>query len=210
MRAPLTTIFSSPWPGACLRAALMMGGWYHKIGRLTITLHQVVSSPDLQNDLYMNALRKHIENRLTPRQFEVFKLVAKGFTNSEIATSLDIGKRTVQTHHDEVNKRLGANIALLTQLAYVAGFIGPTDAVVQGNLTPRQRQVALLIADGKLSKEIASELDLGVRTVETHRERIMRKWDVHNASQLTLKALSLGIAMNKYPLAKVLTTAKAC
>ena len=42
-------------------------------------------------------------------------------------------------------------------------------------LTNREREVLILIAEGLSNKEIACKLDVGVRTVETHRERIMRK-----------------------------------
>ena len=60
-------------------------------------------------------------------------------------------------------------------------------------LTPREREVLLHIADGLSNKEIASALDIGVRTVETHRERIMRKLDIHTIAGLTRFAISQGM-----------------
>src|SRR5262249_15990204 len=49
----------------------------------------------------------------------------------------------------------------------------------QASLTNREREVLVLIAEGLQNKEIASQLGVGVRTVETHRERIMRKLNIH-------------------------------
>jgi two-component system nitrate/nitrite response regulator NarL len=60
-------------------------------------------------------------------------------------------------------------------------------------LTNREREVLTQIAEGLSNKEIASALGVGVRTVETHRERIMRKLDIHNVAGLTKFAISKGL-----------------
>ena len=60
-------------------------------------------------------------------------------------------------------------------------------------LSDRERQVLALIAGGKSNKEIAVALDIGVRTTETHRERIMRKLDIHSVAGLTKFAIANGI-----------------
>lgn len=60
-------------------------------------------------------------------------------------------------------------------------------------LTNREREVLMLIADGLSNKEIACHLNLGVRTVETHRERMMRKLDIHSVAGLTRYAISTGL-----------------
>jgi DNA-binding NarL/FixJ family response regulator len=60
-------------------------------------------------------------------------------------------------------------------------------------LTNREREVLMLIADGLSNKEIACQLNVGVRTVETHRERIMRKLDIHSVAGLTKYAISSGL-----------------
>jgi two-component system nitrate/nitrite response regulator NarL len=60
-------------------------------------------------------------------------------------------------------------------------------------LSERERQVLGLIAEGKSNKEIAVALDIGVRTTETHRERIMRKLDIHSVAGLTKFAIANGI-----------------
>ena len=56
-------------------------------------------------------------------------------------------------------------------------------------LTPREREIVQLLAEGKSSKEVAVALGLSVKTVETHRSNIMRKLDLHSVSDLVLYAV---------------------
>jgi two-component system nitrate/nitrite response regulator NarL len=60
-------------------------------------------------------------------------------------------------------------------------------------LTTREREVLVLIAQGRSNKEIASSLGIGVRTIETHRERIMRRLDIHSVAGLTKFAIANGL-----------------
>jgi len=66
------------------------------------------------------------------------------------------------------------------------------DAAGLQSLTIREREVLIRIADGLSNKEIADALGLGVRTIETHRERAMRKLDIHTVAGLTKYALAQG------------------
>jgi DNA-binding NarL/FixJ family response regulator len=50
------------------------------------------------------------------------------------------------------------------------------------------------IAEGRSNKEIASDLGIGVRTIETHRERIMHKLNIHSVAGLTKFAITNGLA----------------
>lgn len=59
-------------------------------------------------------------------------------------------------------------------------------------LTPREREVLALIARGLTNKEIAAELRLSVKTVETHRAKLMEKLDTHTAAGLIRYALTKG------------------
>ena len=63
----------------------------------------------------------------------------------------------------------------------------------QQPLTDREREVLSLIAEGLLNKQIADRLGIGVRTIETHRERIMRKLDIHTVAGLTKYAIARGM-----------------
>ncbi len=60
-------------------------------------------------------------------------------------------------------------------------------------LSDREKEVLVQISNGKSNKEIASMLGIGVRTIETHRERIMRKLDIHSVAGLTKFAISHGL-----------------
>jgi DNA-binding NarL/FixJ family response regulator len=56
-------------------------------------------------------------------------------------------------------------------------------------LTPRERQVTQLLAEGKSTKDVASILNLSVKTAETHRSNIMGKLGIHSVSELVLYAV---------------------
>ena len=60
-------------------------------------------------------------------------------------------------------------------------------------LSEREREVLVLIAEGHSNKEIAKHLGVGVRTVETHRERIMDKLSIHSIAGLTKFAIAKGM-----------------
>jgi two-component system, NarL family, nitrate/nitrite response regulator NarL len=60
-------------------------------------------------------------------------------------------------------------------------------------LTSREMEVLQLIAEGKANKETASELGIGIKTVEKHREHLMQKLNIHDTAGLTRHAISAGI-----------------
>ncbi|BBP03894.1 DNA-binding response regulator [Sulfuriferula plumbiphila] len=60
-------------------------------------------------------------------------------------------------------------------------------------LTPREREVLCLLAEGKRSSEIAWELFIAVSTVDVHRRNIMNKLDLHNIAELTKYAIREGL-----------------
>lgn len=60
-------------------------------------------------------------------------------------------------------------------------------------LTPRQREVLQLIAEGKTTKAIAKRLDIGVKTVETHRMQLMERLGVRTIPELVRCAIRLGV-----------------
>jgi DNA-binding NarL/FixJ family response regulator len=67
-------------------------------------------------------------------------------------------------------------------------------------LTSREMEVLQLIAEGKANKETASELGIGIKTVEKHREHLMEKLDIHDTAGLTRYAISAGIIENSVQL----------
>jgi DNA-binding NarL/FixJ family response regulator len=64
---------------------------------------------------------------------------------------------------------------------------------VQVELSRREREILQLIAEGKSTKEIASMLNVSVKTVETHRQHVMQKIGAHNIAALTKYAIREGL-----------------
>jgi DNA-binding NarL/FixJ family response regulator len=76
------------------------------------------------------------------------------------------------------------------------GYLRPHNQNETSNqcvLTPREREVIQLVAEGKSTKEVATALNLSVKTAETHRTNLMRKLDLHSIADLTLYAVRNGI-----------------
>lgn len=74
----------------------------------------------------------------------------------------------------------------------VGSGASPLDA-----LTPRQREILQMIAEGLTTKEIAKTLDLGVKTVETHRSDLMRRLDIHEVAGLVRYAVRVGLVSSE-------------
>jgi DNA-binding NarL/FixJ family response regulator len=82
----------------------------------------------------------------------------------------------------------------------VEGFLGRDAAAGVGarvdaadGLTPRQREVLQLVAEGKSTKDVARLLDLSVKTVETHRGQIMERLQIHDLAGLVRYAIRTGL-----------------
>jgi DNA-binding NarL/FixJ family response regulator len=70
---------------------------------------------------------------------------------------------------------------------------GAAEPASEQPLTPRERDVLRGIANGRTNKEVASLLGISHRTVETHRENIMRKLTIHSVAGLTRYAIDHGL-----------------
>lgn len=68
----------------------------------------------------------------------------------------------------------------------VNDYLGPVVRRLQpgGRITPRERQLACLLADGYSSKEAASVMNISVKTADTHRASLMRKLDARNVADV--------------------------
>jgi DNA-binding NarL/FixJ family response regulator len=62
------------------------------------------------------------------------------------------------------------------------------------DLTPRQREVLILIAEGRTTKEIAQQLNISVKTVESHRGQLMDRLNIHDIAGLVKYAIKFGLA----------------
>jgi len=76
--------------------------------------------------------------------------------------------------------------------AVVQAYLAKTE-LPYDPLTPRERQVLQLIAEGKTTKEAAIVLDVSVKTAETHRTNLMEKLDIHSTAGLVRYAIRRGL-----------------
>ena len=60
-------------------------------------------------------------------------------------------------------------------------------------VTPRQREILELLAEGRSAKEIAAILSISTRTVESHKYQMMEAWGLHNSAELVTFAIKLGV-----------------
>jgi DNA-binding NarL/FixJ family response regulator len=71
--------------------------------------------------------------------------------------------------------------------------LSAADASSPGALTPREREVLQLLAEGQTTKQIAIQLHVSAKTVETHRVHIMDRLELHSVAELTKYAIREGI-----------------
>ena len=83
----------------------------------------------------------------------------------------------------------------VAQIALRQMMSGSAQGANNRELSPREREVLIGIAKGLSNKEIASHLNIGTRTVETHRDNLMRKLDIRSVGGLTKYALANGLVM---------------
>jgi len=82
---------------------------------------------------------------------------------------------------------LGPGMSKAIVDAYLSGSAAPAD-----HLTPRERQVLQLVAEGRTTKEIARLLGVGIKTAESHRTHLMDKLDIHDTAGLVRYAIRKG------------------
>jgi DNA-binding NarL/FixJ family response regulator len=120
-------------------------------------------------------------------------------TDHAAKSAIQIGAKGLILKSDAARELVVAVEAIQKNLSY---FNARTKQVVQesdlrGNrrqldketLTPRERQVTQLLAEGRSTKEVAAILKLSVKTAETHRSNIMSKLGLHSVSELVLYAV---------------------
>jgi DNA-binding NarL/FixJ family response regulator len=60
-------------------------------------------------------------------------------------------------------------------------------------LTDREKEVLQLLAEGRSNKEVATLLEVGLSTIETHRANLMQKLNLHNTAEIVLYAVRKGL-----------------
>lgn len=119
---------------------------------------------------------------------EAFKAGATGYLLKRSAASeLLQAVQSVMNGHNYVTP-------LIAKSLIQSMVTGRTPAVQTGHkLTPRQREVLQLVAEGNTVKEIATALDISPKTVEFHKTQLMEQLDIHTTAELTRYALAHGL-----------------
>jgi len=116
---------------------------------------------------------------------EVLEAGARGYLlKSDAASQLIAAIETLRVHKPYLTSKV--NDVILT------GYLGgkpPRGETSGGRLTPREREIVQLLAEGLTNKEVATTLHISVKTAETHRTNIMRKLDLHSVSELVRYAV---------------------
>lgn len=92
---------------------------------------------------------------------------------------------------------LGGKMYLSTEIANIVikdYLQGGGDESVFSVLTPREREVLQLMAEGKSSRQIADHLVISIKTVETHRMQLMHKLQIFSVAELTKYAIREGLS----------------
>jgi DNA-binding NarL/FixJ family response regulator len=129
-------------------------------------------------DLKLMFLSMHAESKFVRQAMEVG---AKGYLSKRAtAEELMLGIRTVLNGGTYVGTRAHAD--------------GDPEHVEEGMLTERQKEVLRLISQGCSAKEIATRLNISVRTAEFHRAAIMDRLKLHSTAMMTRYAVERGLA----------------
>ncbi|MBI4547433.1 MAG: response regulator transcription factor [Ignavibacteriae bacterium] len=120
---------------------------------------------------------------------EMLSAGAKGYLLKDCAVDeLDRAIKTVLANKVYVSPDVAGTVVQ----DYVQ-HVERTKSVVPSKLTAKEREVLQLIAEGHSTKEIASRLNVSIQTIDTHRQHIMEKLDLHSVAELTKYAIREGL-----------------
>lgn len=101
------------------------------------------------------------------------------------------GEELLEAIQSVLNDRIYISPGLSSE--HLERFRDPARAAANLRLSPREREVLQLIAEGRAAKEIAHVLSVSVKTVDFHRENIKRKLGLRSTAELTKHALEEGL-----------------
>ncbi len=134
------------------------------------------------------ALSMHYDKQFVS---EIFKAGASGYLLKDCAfDELEHAIRVVIDNKTYVNPQIASLV--------VESLVSQPSAINTGTqsfslLTEREREVLQLIADGNSTKQIASQLNVSAKTIESHRRQVMGKLNIRNVAELTKFAIREGI-----------------
>ena len=139
-----------------------------------------------QPDVRILALSMHSDKRYISSMLQAG---ASGYLLKDCAF-----KELVQAIHTVSRRQvyLSPSIAALITDDYVRQLMAK-DGSPASLLSPKEREVLQLMAEGHSTKQIAATLFLSVKTIETHRQQIMEKLDIHSVAELTKFAIREGL-----------------
>ncbi len=151
-----------------------------RITRAHASMRVVMLSMHANEEYVLRALRAGVAGyMLKDASASDLEAALRAVMRDEIYLSPAISKRVVEDYV----KRTGAETA-------------PSGPAAPG-LTPRQREILQLIAEGHSTKEIADRLGVSVKTVETHRAQIMDRLDIHDVAGLVRYAIRTGMVSSE-------------
>ncbi|WP_028240893.1 response regulator [Stutzerimonas azotifigens] len=185
-----------------IRALLALTRWIEVVGEAASGQEALALAEQARPDLLlvdiglkdMNGLE--LTRRLGERHPQIRILILSMYENQEyVSTSVKVGARGYVLK-DAPSREIVAAIKAVAEggTFYTGGLAGKLDAgeAEDGGLTPRERQVLVLLARGLNNKQMARELAISVRTVETHRLSIRRKLDIDKPADLVTHAIKYG------------------
>ena len=121
---------------------------------------------------------------------EVLKAGARGYVLKSDADQNLIAAVEAMIQHKPF---LTSGVTDVVLSEFLSSRTAPLDMPPGRNVTPREREIIQLLAEGKSNKDIANMLSLSLYTVETHRSNILRKLNLHTVPDLILYAVRKGV-----------------
>jgi DNA-binding NarL/FixJ family response regulator len=129
------------------------------------------------------ALSMHSDERFVS---EMLKAGASGYLLKDCALDeLDRAIRTVLANQTYISPTIAGTV--------VKDYVHQLETGRPSVLSPREREVLQMIAEGKSAKQIAYQLKVSIKTVEAHRKHIMEKLDIYSVAELTKYAIRAGV-----------------
>ena len=117
---------------------------------------------------------------------EVLAAGARGYVLKSDAGRQLTGAVEALSHHKPF---FTAKVSEALLDAFLKSNVAPDEGSVFRTLTDREREIVQMLAEGKSNKEIASQLSISVKTVETHRATVMRKLEINSIVELVHYAI---------------------
>lgn len=176
-------------------------------GREVVALAEELHPDVIVMDIHMPLMNGIEATREICSRFREIKIVALSMQRDQnfVSDMFSAGAHAYVLKHcalEELERAIGC---VLSGRKYLSADL--TDLVIDGyvrnrceeqahstqELTPKERSVLQLIAEGKSTKEIASLLCISVSTAESHRQHIMEKLNLHSIAELTRHAIKIGL-----------------